>query len=561
MAILPRRPLFLLVCAVALVGVLLGLLVPAPVRADVGPQPVLPGGSSIKPGEETPIQMAAEVVTMNVRPATEADNALVKLPPKTYALQGYPIYYPGIAEVEADFTMRNPTGAPVSLTVWFPLASALEKVGWRSDLSEVPSIEDFQVRVDGLPLDHAVRMLPNPQGSEQPPLPWASFPVTFPGGKDTLIHVSYRLPLQPSIKGNEMVLYYIFQTGAGWAGPIGQAELIVNLPYPASKETLALMPSGSLSLPPMYVPKPASLPSGGVLEGNQARWKWKDFEPGPQDDFAAWLLRPAKWQELQAARAAVQANPQDGRAWLNLAYVYHSLSLSWTNARLLFSPYYLTPCLEAYRKAADLLPEHPAAQAGLGLLALEPYLKTKNAPPEVMQYVQGKLEIARELEQKHPDLVKDAQFTSMNLENALNTYFYNDATATVDAVTSAAMKAVFDLTQTARVTRDYATLTVLANVRATNHAWRATDNACLVTAGAECTATAVPTETPLPRPTLAATQTPKPTHTSLAIPSATPQSPPPAVEKEGNGQSLVIYVAIGVIALVAVGYLVVKRLR
>src|SRR5512136_1099917 len=69
--------LFFLVCSLALVCVSIGQLAPTPVRADVGIQPVLPGGSSIKPGEETPIQMADETVVMTVRAATEADNALV----------------------------------------------------------------------------------------------------------------------------------------------------------------------------------------------------------------------------------------------------------------------------------------------------------------------------------------------------------------------------------------------------------------------------------------------------------------------------------------------------
>ena len=46
MNILPRQSLFLLVCGLVLVCVFTGVLVPAPVRADVGVQPVLPGGSS-----------------------------------------------------------------------------------------------------------------------------------------------------------------------------------------------------------------------------------------------------------------------------------------------------------------------------------------------------------------------------------------------------------------------------------------------------------------------------------------------------------------------------------
>jgi hypothetical protein len=258
--------------------------------------------------------MEAEVVTMNIRLGTEADNALVTLAPKSYILQRYPVWFPAIAEMEADFTMKNPTSAAVGLTDWFPLASALEIVDWNLTPSEiVPRIESFQVNVDGNPVDYAVRLLPNPQGADKHFLPWASFPVTFPGGKGTNIHVSYKLPLQPSISGIEMTLYYIYQTGAGWVGPIGQAELILNLPYPALAETLAGIPADSLRMPPYYRPsRRADLPSGVVLEGNQARWKWKDFEPGPGDDFAVWLLQPSKWQKLEAARAAVQANPEDG---------------------------------------------------------------------------------------------------------------------------------------------------------------------------------------------------------------------------------------------------------
>ena len=281
MNIHPRSSHILFVCGLVLVGVLMGLLVSDPVQADVGVQPILPGGSSIRPGEETPIQMAAEVVTMNIRPATEADNTLVVLAPKTYGLQGYPVWYPGIAEVEANFTMRNPTSEAVSLTAWFPLASALENADWNLNPGEiVPRLEKFQVSVDGNPVGYAVSELPNPKGSDKPPLPWASFPVTFPGEAETVIHVSYMLPLQPSAKGYEMALYYIFQTGAGWAGPIGKAELILNLPYPASEETLA--GRRTLYLPPTNVgQKSAGVPSGAVLDGNQARWTWKDFEPGP----------------------------------------------------------------------------------------------------------------------------------------------------------------------------------------------------------------------------------------------------------------------------------------
>ncbi len=63
---------FSLFCSLVLMCVIIGLTGPSPVRVDVGIQPVLPVGSSIKPEDETPIQMAAEVVKINVRQATKA---------------------------------------------------------------------------------------------------------------------------------------------------------------------------------------------------------------------------------------------------------------------------------------------------------------------------------------------------------------------------------------------------------------------------------------------------------------------------------------------------------
>lgn len=528
------------------------LLISTPVRADVGIQPILPGGSNIKPGEETPIQMAAEVVVMNVRQATEADNASIKLNPKWYGYDQRDVWFTCIAEVEADFTMKNPTSDTLSMTVWFPLASALENVNWRTNLPGeiVPRIESFKVSVDGNPVDFTASELPNPKGFEYTPLPWASFKVTFPGNKDTLIHVSYLVPLQPSAKGFTMALYYIFQTGAGWAGPIGKAELILNLPYPASMETLAGM-SNSLRLPPMYLPKAGKLPFGMTMEGNQARLTWKGFEPGPEDDFAIWLLQPDKWQEIAAARAAVQANPQDGKAWLQLAFVYHSLSLTRTNTRMVFSDQFLDPCIQAYRKAAILLPDHPVPHAALGLFALEPHLAKQNAPADVLQYVQNELQVARDLEARDPSLTEGAIITSEGLANALNYYLYNSATEIAYLGTVAAYK----VTETVRATLEYATRTVWAIDHATYLAVWATNMNCWATAGADCTATPIPTLTP--------TQTlmPKPTRTPTLLPSRVPTPTVITAKTAGNETNQIIITAAGVLALLLAGFAASKRLR
>jgi hypothetical protein len=97
---LSRKTQIFTLCGLTLFCTLVIFSVPLPVRADVGVQPVLPGGSSIKPGEETSIQMAAEVVTMNVRQATEADNVLVKLNPDSYGYGYQPVWFVAIAESE-----------------------------------------------------------------------------------------------------------------------------------------------------------------------------------------------------------------------------------------------------------------------------------------------------------------------------------------------------------------------------------------------------------------------------------------------------------------------------
>jgi hypothetical protein len=548
MRILSRRTLFFRICVILLTFFPLALRIPQHVQADVGVQPVLPGGSSIQPHEETPIQMASEVVTMNVRAATSADNALVALKPDSYGYEIEPVWYPGVAEVKADFKMNNPTSAPVTLTVWFPLASTLENVQWNFNPGEiVPRITSFQVSIDGVPTNYIVSELPNPKGADKPLLPWASFPVTFAAGKETIIQVSYNLPLQPQVKGYGMALYYVFQNGAGWDGSIGQAELIVNLPYPASIGTMASIQPDHFTFSYMGISnEPAKLPSGVVLAGNQARWTWKNFEPGPDDDFAVWLLRVDKWKGLKAAQEVVRTSPQDGKAWLDLAIAYHSLAASYRNSLMLFSSTYLNPGIDAYRKVISLLPEESAAHAGLALLTLAPYMTAKNAPADVIQSVQNEYQIAIELESKNPTQENESSISRWLLpwlKDALSSYFYNSATATMDAAT----QAVYNRTSTARATLDYATTTAWVIVKATFMACRATMGPDLQV----CSITASPTTTLTP--------TPPPTSTTLRSPTLSP--PLTTTETSDHSLTQIIIAAGVVIAIIIVGFLAVKRTR
>lgn len=430
------RNFTLLLTILVLTGLLFGLLDPSPVRADIGVQPIFPGGSNIQPEAQTPIQMASELVTITVRQATAADNDILQLNPDAYGLQFQTIWYSYIAEVSAAFTMHNPTTQTISLTTWFPLASTLQSLSWELNPDEiVPRIASFQVVVDGATLNYTSSELPNPKGADRLPLPWASFPVTFPAENDTQIHIRYLLPLTMAVKGSELALYYVFQTGAGWAGAIGQAELVVNLPYAASNDTLVRVLPDHFSVPYSSPDIASAVPSGAVMEGNQVHWIWTDFEPTANDDFSAWLLNPGLWQQLEAAKTTVESNPQEGQAWLTLADVYRAISVRSYGFPSIFSESYLPLGLEAYQKAADLLPDHPAPHIGLALLTLAQYMRSVDIPPEVMQFLQDELQLAQELETLHPELADENNLTSWWLVDALDLYNYY-VTATAQAVST-----------------------------------------------------------------------------------------------------------------------------
>ena len=494
----------------ALACVLSGLVGTAPVMAG-GAQPILPGSSSLRPDAGTPIQMSSEVVTITIRQATEKDNTLLLLTPNYYGFQRLPVWYPGVAEVTADFTLKNPTSQVVSMKAWYPMANLMDAVDWNLSPSErMARIQEFEAYIDGAPSNAMVSELPNPRGAEKPALPWANFPVTIPAGKETVVQIRTKFPLQPSISGIEMTLYHVFNTAAGWAGPIGKAELIVNLPYPASTETLAGIPAGVLRVPPYYRPSQrADLPAGAVLEGNQARWTWKDLEPGGQDDLALWLIQPAQWEALKSARAAVQANAGNGQAWLDLGYAYYSLSSSGPGWPTVFGTIYLPQGIAAYKKAAVLLPERSATHAGLGLLTLELYTANGNAPPEAIQTVRDELQTARALEAQNPTIEKETGRTRWllsALETEWTTAFPGEATATVGEAA---------------------------------HDARITETA--------------------PVPTPSATATRKPISSMTPIPTATIM--PTSTEATGRGQSTVLLLAGCVLVLAAAGILLLSRKR
>ncbi len=515
MRIVNKKPMFKLLSAALVLFLSFINLAPYPAKADVGVQPILPGGSNIQPEVETPIEMAAEKVVMTVRQATEADNALILLNPDPYGLQFSNVWFPAIADVQADFTMHNPTGETISMTVWFPLASALQDISWEINTDEtVPRIESFKVSAGGIPVEYAVSEMPNPKGTDRPLLPWASFPIKFAAEVDTDIQVSYLVPLVPSIKGSPLALYYVFQTGASWAGSIGQAELIVNLPYPASAETIADLSTNNLGgFPYIFADDSSGLPAGAILDGNQARWVWKDFEPGPEDDFSIWVIDPAIWLRLEDERAAVQADPENADEWLRLASEYHSLANVGYNIASVFSSTYIPLATEAYQKVASLLPDYPDPHNGLGLLMLSPYMRDADAPPEVMASVQSEYSTCVELASKPPYAESSVDYC-WQLAEILSMYSQN----------------------------------------VSFHADESTKSTASAQQTLDASIVQVPTFTTSPENT--PTSSPAPTNTSLPLPSVTPTP----IQTSAGGPNLLILAGVGIVAIILVGYVLSRRI-
>ena len=259
-----------------LIGILLLvlalLLVVDLVWADVAP-PEEPFGGDVAPGDTTMVQMVSEVVEITV---SEDE----------FARGDFDFYRP-VADVDASFVMQNQGDEDELLEVHFPLNMYLfNYADW-----PVPEVSDFEVWVDGQQVGWTKVMLEHPLDETSDAIAWAVFEVAFPVGQVVNLEVKYVMPAvgySPRATFN-----YIFQTGGGWFDVIGEADLIVNLPYAPSDLTIAY---------------PELLPEGGVIEGNQMRWHFEDLEPTAEDDFSITLMSPKMVKEIQEAEAAVLAD-------------------------------------------------------------------------------------------------------------------------------------------------------------------------------------------------------------------------------------------------------------
>jgi len=281
-----------------------------PGSADVAPDPQ-PPGSNISPDKQTHVRMLEEHVYMDLDPgdlhpsgSDSVDSAFV-------------------AHVKADFSMMNLSTTSELINVRFPLSYIY--------LDEFLLIKDFQVWVEGKPVVFEKKEYPNDEFQGNMKL-WAEFPVTFLPNQEISIRVQYSLnSLNDYYSGN--TISYIFETGAGWYKTIGKAELVVNLPYGNSQDSI-------LSISP-----------NGQTFGKTIRWVWQEFEPTSADNFHITLVSPLLWKQVVEAKQAVQDNPEDGSAYTKLGSLYTKIATGKVDINY---PSYEELAIEALKKGAEL---------------------------------------------------------------------------------------------------------------------------------------------------------------------------------------------------------------
>jgi len=351
------------------------------VRADIAP-PEMPPGVTLLPGEEsTQVRMVAETVTLTISAdPSDAQKA--------------------VAETVAVFTMRNLGASEERMQVRFPLSFFDGSTDGWMDFPEIPSIE---AKVNGQAVPTTRRDMPAVRTEapfsypEREELPWTVFDVAFPPNEDVVIEVAYtsngfgEFPRQ-SFK-------YIMETGAGWNGTIGSAEIIARFPYAVDEKNVFTLGMLGFDQPNWDV----------TLSGNEIRWQAQDFEPTWEHNIEVSLIAPLLWQTILDASAQTAADPNDAGAWGVLAESY------W---RILYSPrgsvFHYPHQVEMYELAKAAYENHLMRQPGeasmhlnYGWLMWDYYLfmllEKQPVPTELMPVILRELQTVRSLDPGNED--------------------------------------------------------------------------------------------------------------------------------------------------------------
>ena len=272
--------------------VLLLCAFPRAASADVAPPETVPGSNVNPASESTQVRMVAETVIL--------------------AVSEDPVDPQGaIAKTEAVFTMRNLGAAEEQMAVRFPLSFFH---GESDSFFQFPEIDSINVQVDEKTVPTRREMqaaLASDQAYvERDQIPWAVFDVAFPPNQDVTIAVTY------TVEGSGYYPYetfkYVLETGAGWNGTIGSAEITLRLPYAANTKNIWFETADGYT----------RSTQGGIISENEIHWNLQDVEPTFENNIQIDVLSPMVWKNVLRETDAVTQNPNDGEAWGRLGKAY-----------------------------------------------------------------------------------------------------------------------------------------------------------------------------------------------------------------------------------------------
>jgi len=248
------------------------------IKADIAPA-LQPPGAVPAPADfvDTDIQMAIESVVIDIEE-----------PGRLYYDSAYSDTVN--ARVNATFAMANPGEEEIELDVVFPLTNI---EGYGDGRFAYPEIQNFQVSANYEQLSWETITTPNPRGEEEEPVRWAQFKVKFLTGELTFIDVSYEI--QSTGYFPIAAFSYILETGSGWAGPIGEAFLTLELPYEATEENVLVGSDVYFGMGGENNPAPE-------FEGNKVKWRWSNLEPTRDDNWGVAIFAPHIWQQIIGLR-------------------------------------------------------------------------------------------------------------------------------------------------------------------------------------------------------------------------------------------------------------------
>jgi hypothetical protein len=307
-----------------------------PAHADVAPPETVPG-SNLNPGaESTQVRMVAETVMLTVSQDPADENGAV-------------------AKTEAAFTMRNLGAAEEKMNVRFPLSFFN---GNSDGFGGFPEIASIGVKVNGKTVSTRREVQPfldsTSSYQERDEVPWAVFEVTFPPNQDVLIEVVY------NVEGFGYYPYevfkYVLETGAGWNGTIGSAEIILRMPYEASEQNVWVE----------GVEGYGDATPGGVFSGNEVRWNFTELEPTFENNLQFVVVAPSVWKKVLTETENVTRSPNDGEAWGRLGKAYKEIiTMSHGNLRADSAGQEMRELSRsAYEQCLALLPNDPLWRYG-----------------------------------------------------------------------------------------------------------------------------------------------------------------------------------------------------